>query len=138
MLSAEQQDWAIGPRPWSDPTSTAASSPLDLVNAEAHGIFFRPAVVKKRNVQLAVGVPWFQARQLVYGERIRNNVSYVRESVVKGGPGDFWDSGLSATFRRGNNPLPRVHEYGSNLPRFLLLLAFDDHLFRYRSCTWST
>ena len=101
MLLSSQQDWAIGPRAWSDPNSAVAAPPIDLVNAGAHGIIFRTAVVKKRHVKLAVGVPWLQARLFVEGERIRTNVSSVRESVVKEGSAIFWDCGLSATFRRG-------------------------------------
>ena len=96
-------------RPYSDPNSTAAASLPDLINAAAHGIVFRSAVLQKRNVKLAVGVPWIQARTFAEGERLRNNVGFIRAHVTKNGPGSFWDRGLSATFRRGNHPL-RVHD----------------------------
>ena len=111
MELASQSVWAFRSRPYSDLNSTAAASPPDLINAASHGIVFRSAGSQKRSVKRAVGVPWNQARAFVEGERLRNNVGFVRSHVVKRGSGSFWDSGLSATFGRGNHPLRDVHEY---------------------------
>ena len=119
MELASQPGWAIRSRPYSDPNRTDAASPPDLMNAAAHGIDFRSALWQKRNVKLAVRAPWNKARALVEGERLRNNVGFVRTHVAKKGPGPFWESGLSATFRRGNYPV-RVHEYDSSLRRLIL------------------
>ena len=130
MESAAQPGWAFRSRPYSDPNSTVAASP-DLINAASHGIVFRSAGLQKRRVKRAVGVPWNQARAFVEGERLRNNFGFVRSHVVKRGPGSFWDSGLSATFGRGNHPL-RVHQYDmydSSLQRSVFYLFYYLPLF---------
>ena len=134
MESASQPGWAFRSRPYSDPNSTDAASPPDLINAAGHGLVFRSAVLQKRNVKLAVNVPWDQARAFVEGERLRNNVGFIRYHVAKNGPGSFWDRGLSATFRRGNHPF-RVHEYASSLKRSVIFLfsLFTMILFRFLS-----
>ena len=132
MVLDSETGWEFRDRPWVDPNSVVAACPLDLVNAKAHGIIFKPTVYQKRRVQLAVGVPWLQARAFVGGERLRCNTGFVREHVTKGGPGDFFVSGLSATFRHA---LPLcLHEYGSKLQYFLIyFLYFFIFLFRDRS-----
>jgi hypothetical protein len=114
MELASEPGWAFRSRPYSDLNSKVAASPPDLISAAQHGIDFRSAVWQKRNVKLAVRVPWNKARAFVEGERLRNNVGFARTHVAKKGPAPFWDSGLSASFRRGNHPV-RAHEYGRKL-----------------------